>query len=154
MLPRGADVLVLPQRPYFPLGTLRQAMIYPLTADKVPDEDVRTALAAVGLGHLAPRLDEDADWSVELSGGEQQRVGFVRALVNKPDVLLFDEPVSTLADESGRELYRILLERLPRTIILSIDRRGVLRDFHARTIEMQPVAQPPRHHAGLAAMPA
>ena len=154
VLPRDADVLVLPQRPYFPLGTLRQAMIYPLTAGKVEDEDVRQALAAVGLGHLAPRLDENADWSVELSGGEQQRVGFVRALVNKPGVLMFDEPISTLADESGRELYRILLERLPRTIILSIDRRGVLRDFHARAVEMQPVAQPPRHHAGLAAMPA
>ena len=55
-------------------------------------------------------------------------------------MLLFDEPVSTLADESGRELYRILLERLPRTIILSIDRRGVLRDFHGRTIEMQAAA--------------
>jgi putative ATP-binding cassette transporter len=153
-LPRGADVLVLPQRPYFPLGTLRQAMIYPLTPDQVDDADVRAALAAVGLGHLAPRLDEDADWSVMLSGGEQQRVGFVRALLNKPAALLFDEPVSTLADESGRELYRILLERLPRTIILSVDRRGVLRDFHGRTIEMQPSPQPPRHHAGLAAMPA
>jgi putative ATP-binding cassette transporter len=153
-LPNGGDVLVLPQRPYFPLGTLRQAMIYPLTADKVADEDVRSALAAVGLGHLAPRLDEEADWSVMLAGGEQQRVGFVRALLNKPAVLLFDEPVSTLADESGRELYRILLERLPRTIILSIDRRGVLREFHARTIEMQAVAQPPRQQAGLAAMPA
>ena len=65
-----------------------------------------------------------------------------------------DEPVSTLADESGRELYRILLEHLPRTIILSIDRRGVLREFHPRTIEMQPSPQAPRHHAGLAAMPA
>lgn len=155
VLPRGADILVLPQRPYFPLGTLRQAMIYPLTPDKVADEDVRTALAAVGLGHLALRLDEEADWSVMLSGGEQQRVGFVRALVSKPGVLLFDEPVSNLADESGRELYRMLLEALPRTIILSIDRRGVLRDFHGRTIEMHPAAEVPvRHQAGLAPMPA
>jgi putative ATP-binding cassette transporter len=155
VLPRDADVLVLPQRPYFPLGTLRQAMTYPLTAGEVDDGEVRAALAAVGLGHLAPRLDEEAEWSVELSGGEQQRASFVRALLNKPAVLLFDEPVSTLADESGRELYRILLERLPRTIILSIDRRGVLRDFHSRTIEMQVVAQSaPRQRAGLAAMPA
>ena len=153
-LPRGAEVLVLPQRPYFPLGTLRQAVVYPLAADKVADADVRAALAAVGLGHLAPRLDEEADWNVMLSGGEQQRVGFVRALVGKPAVLLFDEPVSTLADESGRELYRILLERLPRTIILSIDRRGVLRDFHARAVEMQAVSETPRHHEGLAALPA
>jgi putative ATP-binding cassette transporter len=155
VLPRDADVLVLPQRPYFPLGTLRQAMTYPLTAGEVDDGEVRAALAAVGLGHLAPRLDEEAEWSVELSGGEQQRAAFARALLNKPAVLLFDEPVSTLADESGRELYRILLERLPRTIILSIDRRGVLRDFHSRTIEMQVVAQSaPRQRAGLAAMPA
>lgn len=153
-LPGHADVLVLPQRPYFPLGTLRQALTYPLTADKVPDGQLRSALAAVGLGHLASRLDEDAEWSVVLSGGEQQRVGFVRALVNQPALLLFDEPVSTLADESGRELYRILLDRLPRTIILSIDRRGVLRDFHARAIDMQVVAAAPRQHAGLAAVPA
>ena len=154
VLPRDASVLVLPQRPYFPLGTLRQAVTYPLTADQVPDAEVRGALATVGLGHLAPRLDEVAEWSVELSGGEQQRSAFARALLNKPAVLLFDEPVSTLADESGRELYRILLERLPRAIIVSIDRRGVLRDFHGRTIEMQAVALPPRQHAGLAAMPA
>ena len=155
VIPQDADVLVMPQRPYFPLGTLRQAMTYPKPADAVADTDVRAALAAVGLGHLAPRLDEEADWSVMLSGGEQQRVGFVRALLDKPDVLLLDEPVSTLADESGRELYRILLERLPQTIILSIDRRGVLREFHTRTVEMQVVAQTPaQHHAGLAAMPA
>jgi putative ATP-binding cassette transporter len=155
MLPRDASILVMPQRPYFPLGTLRQAMIYPLTADKAGDEEVRAALAAVGLGHLAPRLDEDADWSVMLSGGEQQRVAFARVLLGKPNVLLFDEPVATLDDAAGRELYRILLERLPRTIVLTIDRRGVLRDFHTRTIEMQVVAAaPPRHHAGLAAMPA
>ena len=154
-LPSAGDILVMPQRPYFPLGTLRQAMTYPRAADEVPDEEVRSALAAVGLGHLAPRLDEDADWSVMLAGGEQQRVAFARALINKPATLLFDEPVSTLDDAAGRELYRALLDRLPGTIVLSIDRRGVLRDFHERTIEMRVVAQvPPRHHAGLAAVPA
>ena len=153
-LPEGADVLVVPQQAYFPLGSLRQAITYPTPAEKVADEDVRAALAAVGLGHLALRLDEDADWSVMLSGGEQQRVAFARALLRRPAVLLLDEPVSTLDDTAGRELYGILLERLPQTIILSIDRRGVLRDFHGRTIEMSITAPPPRHHAGLAPVPA
>ena len=153
-LPRGADVLVMPQRPYFPLGTLRQSIAYPTPAEEVRDEEVRAALAAVGLGHLALRLDEDADWSVMLSGGEQQRVGIARALLRKPAVLLFDEPVSTLDDAAGRELYRVLLDRLPQTIILSIDRRGVLREFHGRTIEMSPLGEAPRHRAGLAAQPA
>jgi putative ATP-binding cassette transporter len=152
MLPHDPDVLVMPQRPYFPLGKLRQSITYPTPAEEIPDLQIRTALSDVGLGHFAGRLDEEADWSVMLSGGEQQRVAFARVLLRKPAVLLFDEPVATLDDAAGRELYRILIDRLPRTIILSIDRRGVLRDLHARTIEMKPVDDnpPSGHPAGLA----
>jgi putative ATP-binding cassette transporter len=146
-LPRGTDVLVMPQRPYFPLGNLRQAINYPTPAEEMPDLLIRAALTDVGLGHFAGRLDEEADWSVMLSGGEQQRISFARALLRAPAVLLFDEPVATLDDAAGRELYKLLIERLPRTIILSIDRRGVLRDLHTRTIEMKPVANnPPTGH--------
>ena len=152
-LPHDADILVMPQRPYFPLGTLRQALTYPQPADRVADADVREALALTGLGDLAPRLDEDADWSVMLSGGEQQRVGFARALLRKPSVLLFDEPVATLDDAAGRELYNMLLARLPQTIVLSIDRRGVLRDFHPRTVELK-IVTGSAPSAGLASMPA
>jgi putative ATP-binding cassette transporter len=153
-LPLGADVLVMPQRPYFPLGTLRQAITYPKPADRIADVDVRVALGNVGLGHLALRLDEEAEWSVVLSGGEQQRVAFARALLRRPSVLLFDEPVSTLDDIAGRGLYHVLLEQLPHTVVLSIDRRGVLRDLHARTIEMPGAAEPSRTPSGLAPVPA
>ncbi len=153
--PHGADILVMPQQPYFPLGPLRQAITYPIPAERVPGPEVRAAMAAVGLGHLAPRLDEDADWSVLLSGGEQQRVAFARALLRKPAVLMFDEPVSTLDDAAAHELYRVLRDRLPQTAILSIDRRSVLRDFHARTIELNANAETSsRHPAGMAAVPA
>jgi putative ATP-binding cassette transporter len=155
-LPASADVLVMPQRPYFPLGKLRQAVSYPTPAAEVADADVRAALAAVGLGHLGSRLEEEADWGVVLSGGEQQRIAFARALLRRPDVLLFDEPVATLDDAAGRELYRILIERLPRTIIVSVDRRGVLRDLHTHTIEMTATenALPPGHNSAVAAAPA
>jgi putative ATP-binding cassette transporter len=153
VLPAGTDVLVMPQRPYFPLGTLRQAIAYPVPAERVNDGELSDALAAVHLHHLAARLDEEADWGVMLSGGEQQRIAFARALIRRPAVLLFDEPVATLDDAAGRELYRILLDRLPQTIVLSIDRREVLRDFHSRAIEMNG-APSPRQRAAFAPMPA
>jgi vitamin B12/bleomycin/antimicrobial peptide transport system ATP-binding/permease protein len=139
-LPAGGDVLVLPQKPYFPLGTLRQAITYPIPAGEVDEEAVRAAMAAVGLGHLQTRLDEEADWPVMLSGGEQQRVGFARALLRRPAVLMLDEPTSTLDDAAGAELYRALVARLPATIILTVDRRGALADHHPRRIELAGVS--------------
>ena len=133
---RMRALLALPQRPYFPLGTLRQALTYPTPAEEVDDADVRTALAAAGLGHLADRLDEEAEWNTLLSGGEQQRVGFARALIHRPDVLLLDEAVSTLEDAEARDLYALLSERLPRTMVISIGRAAALVALHQRIVDM------------------
>jgi putative ATP-binding cassette transporter len=135
-LPKNARLLALPQRPYFPLGTLRQALTYPTPAEEVGDADVRTALAAAGLGHLADRLDEEAEWNTLLSGGEQQRVGFARALIHRPDVLLLDEAVSTLEDAEARDLYALLGDRLPQTMVISIGRAAALVALHQRIIDM------------------
>ena len=136
LLPQNARLLALPQRPYFPLGTLRQALTYPTPAEEVDDAEVRTALAGAGLGHLADRLDEEAEWNTLLSGGEQQRVGFARALIHRPDVLLLDEAVSTLEDAEARDLYALLSERLPDTMVISIGRSAVLVALHQRTVDM------------------
>jgi putative ATP-binding cassette transporter len=155
-LPKNARLLALPQRPYFPLGTLRQALTYPTPAEEVGDADVRTALAAAGLGHLADRLDEVAEWNTLLSGGEQQRVGFARALIHRPDVLLLDEAVSTLEDAEARDLYALLGDRLPQTMVISIGRAAALVALHQRIIDMTGTSAASRsaRQATLAPIPA
>jgi putative ATP-binding cassette transporter len=127
-------MLALPQRPYFPLGTLRQALAYPRLAEEVDDTLLREAMAAAGLSHLAERLDEEAEWGTVLSGGEQQRVAFARALIGKPAVLLLDEAVTTLEEHDGAELYRTIAKHLPDTIVISIGRPAALSAQHRRSI--------------------
>ena len=107
-VPKDFRVLFLPQRPYFPLGTLRCAVAYPAASDAFSDDEVMDALTAVGLPHLIARLDESANWSMQFSGGEQQRVAFARAFLQKPAWLFLDEATSNLDDASQAKLYEVL----------------------------------------------
>ena len=134
--PAQARMLAVPQRRYFPLGTLRQALTYPTPAESVADADILAAMEAAGIGALAARLDEIADWSAVLSGGEQQRVGLARVLIHNPDVVLLDEAVSVFEEAEARELYRMLFDKLPGAAIISVGRSSVLAGLHRRTFEM------------------
>ncbi|SDI46978.1 putative ATP-binding cassette transporter [Pseudomonas flavescens] len=121
---------VLPQRPYLPLGTLRQVLLYPSPVDPVTDDAIREALHACRLGHLADSLDEDAHWEKRLSPGEQQRLAVARALLARPHWLLLDEASSALDPEDEARLYRLLCERLPGVTLISIGHRPSLRQYH------------------------
>jgi putative ATP-binding cassette transporter len=153
-LPAGGRVLALPQRPYFPLGTLRQALTYPTLAGEVDDTTLHEAMTAAGLGHLSARLDEEAEWGTVLSGGEQQRVAFARALIVRPAVLLLDEAVTTLEDGDGAALYRTVAERLPGTIVISIGRPALLSAQHRRTVVLDGAPASSRALPPMVAVPA
>ncbi|KAB2943580.1 MAG: ATP-binding cassette domain-containing protein [Hyphomicrobium sp.] len=99
-LVEGARMLVLPQSPYLPLGSLRVVLAYPAEEHAIPDSELRHALAKVGLGHLLASLDHVDQWSAMLSLGEQQRIGFARALIARPDVLFLDEATSALDEHA------------------------------------------------------
>jgi putative ATP-binding cassette transporter len=150
-VPQGARLLTLPARPYFPLGTLRQAVALPTPAEEIADQDIRSAMAAVGLAHLIPRLDEIAEWDTALSAGEQHRVGFARALIHRPDILLLDDADAMVEGGRARELYRLLIERLPDTIIISASRSEALSDLHGRTIELCPAGLEARVQGAMSA---
>jgi vitamin B12/bleomycin/antimicrobial peptide transport system ATP-binding/permease protein len=135
---RDARILFLPQRPYLPIGKLRDVVSYPMPADGVADGTLREALEAVGLPQLTGRLDEEAHWAQQLSPGEQQRIAFARALVQKPEWLFLDEATSAVDEASESRLYQLVRERLPETTLFSIGHRATLRPFHTRRLMVQP----------------
>ena len=137
-LPREFRPLFLPQRPYFPLGTLRQVVSYPASAEAFSDSEVRDVLSLTGLAHITDRLDELQNWAQQLSGGEQQRIAIARALLQKPAWLFLDEATSALDEPSQTRVYQLLTERLRGATIISIAHRAALADFHSRVLELKP----------------
>jgi putative ATP-binding cassette transporter len=136
-VPAGARVLFLPQKPYIPIGSLRDAVRYPDRDSTATDREIVDALAAARLGHLAGRLDEETHWTNILSGGEQQRLAIARALVFKPDWLFLDEATASLDEATEEAVYDALKRQLPGTTIVSIGHRPSLRKWHERRIELQ-----------------
>jgi vitamin B12/bleomycin/antimicrobial peptide transport system ATP-binding/permease protein len=136
LLAPGTRVLALPQRPYLPLGTLRAVVTYPAMEHALADDKICDALVDVGLGELAQSLDRCAHWSDILSLGEQQRVGFARALLMRSDVLLLDEATSALDEQSEAVLFLMLRAQLPKAAIISIGHRSTLSALHHRTVDL------------------
>jgi putative ATP-binding cassette transporter len=131
-IPADATLMMLPQRPYFPIGSLHGAIAYPAEAAAFSPQRLAEVVTAVGLPALVPRLAEEAHWNRMLSLGEQQRLGLARALLHAPDYLFLDEATASLDEPSEAALYRLIEEKLPSTTIVSIGHRSTLQAFHQR----------------------
>ena len=134
-LPHGARLLFLPQKPYLPIGSLRRAVCYPDDPARHSDAEVRRALNQVGLEPLAADLERSENWAQVLSGGEQQRLAFARALLTRPDWLFLDEATAALPEAEQDRLYRLMREELPRTTFVSVGHRDSLAAHHARRLQ-------------------
>lgn len=134
-----AGVMVLPQRPYLPLGTLAAALAHPLPPDRMDRAEMGAALARCGLAALAPRLGEAARWDRLLSVGEQQRLGFARLLLHGPAFVLLDEATSAL-DEAWQAAMMDLFDTAPELAgcaLLSVGHRPGLEAWHERVLVLE-----------------
>ncbi len=135
--PPAADVMILPQKPYIPIGTLRTALAYPAEAVAYDDEAMRRALRDAELGALVEQLDVDDHWSQRLSGGEQQRLALARAILAKPKWLMLDEATGSMDTELAARLYAKLKTILPGTTVISIAHGEVLNIDVDRKIDVR-----------------
>lgn len=136
-VPAEGKMLLLPQKPYIPIGPLRDAVIYPAESGRFDDKLIAAALIDARLPQLADKLDIADNWSQRLSGGEQQRLAIARALLARPDWLLLDEATAALDEETEAAIYKMLAERLPQTTLVSIGHRATLAAFHADKARVQ-----------------
>lgn len=143
-LPRNA--MFLPQRPYFPNGSLRQALAYPVPAGNYRDAQLQQALRDALLPQLADQLDTEDAWGQKLSGGEQQRLAIARVLLKKPAWVFADEATSALDEAAEKTLYERLLAgvRSAGGALVSIAHRPGVAAFHDKrwTLEKQPDGAP------------
>jgi putative ATP-binding cassette transporter len=137
-VPKNATVMILPQRPYFPIAPLGLAVAYPAEPGTFDTARVAELIAAVGLPALAARVEDEEHWNRMLSQGEQQRLGLARAILHAPDYLFLDEATAALDEPAEAALYHLLEARLPKTAIVSIGHRSTLAAVHRRFLKLAP----------------
>ncbi len=135
-LPLNSIVMFLPQKPYLPLGSLREAMLYPNHNKDISTDELKQILSLCGLEKLQNELDTVRNWAHELSLGEQQLIGFARVLIQKPNWIFLDEATSALDETSEAQMYNKIHAALPTATIVSVGHRHTLRDFHNKEIEI------------------
>jgi len=136
IVPAGQKIMFVPQKSYMPLNCLRDVLQYPGLAKVVTDDELKALLTQCELPHLADKLSIVADWGQALSLGEQQRVAFVRVLLQQPHWLFLDEATSALDEQIEKVIYRMIAEKLSHTAIISVGHRRTLMAYHQMKLEL------------------
>ena len=137
-LPKDARVLFLPQKPYLPIGTLREVLSYPETPEHYTEEACREVLEACGLGHLVPRLDE-TDQLVAGAVGRRAAAPGLRARAALPPELAVPRRGDLGARRGGRAAHvRAAARALPGATVISIAHRPTVVALHKRQLVIDP----------------
>ena len=139
-MPKTEELMFIPQKPYIPLGTLREALLYP-GSKPLGDQELKKLMHTCQIGYLEDKLDLVADWSHVLSVGEQQRLAFARAHIQQPLWLFLDEATSALDEETEAHMYGLLAERLKNTTVVSVGHRSTLNQYHGLVLRLDKEAR-------------
>jgi putative ATP-binding cassette transporter len=135
-IPLSKKFMFLPQKPYLPLGTLREALAYPNKTTDFTEEKFSTVLKLCNLEKFQYELAVVRNWSQELSQGEQQLIAFARIFLKKPDWIFLDEATSALDEPLEIKMYETLYQQLPDATVISVGHRRSLQQFHEKKIEI------------------
>ena len=136
-LSERGSIFWMPQQPYLPKGELIAALTYPQSPETITEQAAQELLSAAHLDHLKEKLYDSGDWSALLSGGEQQRLSLLRALIVKPDILLLDEMTSGLDPANAHWMIALLKAKLPQTAILLVTHQQSLWPLADHIINLQ-----------------
>jgi putative ATP-binding cassette transporter len=133
-LPDDEPMFFMPPRPYLPGGTLRTAICYPHNSGDFTSAELKDALNKVGLGELQEQLDSVENWETSLSREQQQRLGAVRLLLNRPKWILLQEAFDSLDPHGEVAMLRLIRDELPEAAMLTITNQPTADPFHQRRI--------------------
>lgn len=133
-LPRGASIFFMPQRPYLPIGSLKGAISYPAAPDAFDQHEVTAALTSVGLEDLLSRLDESNSWEKVLTAGDQQRLGFARLLLHRPDWIFIQEATDAMDPDGEEHMMKLIHSEFPDATVLTVGYHVALESYHQRKL--------------------
>jgi len=139
-LPADAGMIAIGPWPFLPEGSLRQALAFPEAADGHDDAALQAALASVSLPHLAPRLDEVADWAHVLNSAEVQRLSFARITLLRPNWIVLGDATDALDPAGADAMLLLIVEQLPQAGIVLIGRHPGAAEIFSRRLTLERAA--------------
>ncbi len=135
-LPDDEPLFFMPPRPFLPTGRLREAICYPSSASDFTQVEMETAFELARVKELLPQLDEEGDWEKTLEREQQQRLGMVRLLLQRPKWIMMQEAFDSLDPDGEVEMIRIINQRLPNSALLTITKQPAIQAMHDRHIDL------------------
>jgi putative ATP-binding cassette transporter len=136
LLPEAKDVMFVPARLDFRIGTLREAMIYPASAADLDDTLISSALVRAGLMNLLGRLDDKERWDRALQAQDQQRLMLARLILHRPAWVLFEDMAATANEQELRVFRSVFARELLGTAVIGLGACTALNGFFERKFRL------------------